>query len=80
MTTHDPKLQKGLNPANKEIRVKNYAENMSKEVAMISHSCGVPEPRLLRRYHARLVSANGISLGLNEIFPDRKMRSEYSDA
>jgi glutamate synthase domain-containing protein 2 len=75
VTTHDPKLQKGLDPANKAVRVKNYAENMAKEVAMISHSCGVPEPKLLRRYHARLVSANGISLGLNEIYPDHETRS-----
>jgi glutamate synthase domain-containing protein 2 len=77
VTTHDPKLQKGLDPTGKAVRVRNYAENMAKEVAMIAHSCGVPEPRLLRRDHARLVSANGISLGLNEVYPEREARSEH---
>lgn len=77
ITTHDEDLQRGLDPGNKAVRVANYARNMRKEVEMISHSCGVSEPHLLRRYHARLVSANGLSLALNEIHPDVEAQAEY---
>ncbi len=50
VTTHNPKLQRGLNPEHKAVRVANYARNMVHAVGMIAHSCGVPEPRKLRRY------------------------------
>ena len=76
VTTHDKKLQGGLDPASKSVRVANYAKNMMKEVAIIAHSCGVPEPSKLRRHHVRVVSANGISLGLNELHPDVPTREE----
>ena len=70
ITTHDPKLQYGLDPASKAVRVASYAKNMKKEVGIISHSCGVPEPRLLKRYHARIVLDNGRSVSMDELFPD----------
>ncbi len=71
ITTHDPKLQKGLDPADKAVRVEHYIENMVHEVGIIAHSCGVPEPRRLRRYHARMVCDNGRSQAISEIFPDQ---------
>jgi len=77
VTTHDRKLQRGLVPELKSVRVANYARNMMKEVAIIAHSCGVPEPRLLRRIHARVVSANGLSIQLNDLHPDVPTRKEY---
>ncbi len=51
ITTHNPKLQKGLNPQDKAVKVANYCHNMIKEVEMIAHSCGVDEPRKLSRAH-----------------------------
>ncbi|HKJ18318.1 MAG TPA: FMN-binding glutamate synthase family protein [Xanthomonadales bacterium] len=77
ITTHDKKLQRGLDPENKAVRVANYHKNMSKEVAIIAHSCGVPEPRKLKRHHARVVSANGISLSLSELHPPVETRQEF---
>lgn len=77
VTTHDRKLQRGLVPEMKSVRVANYAGNMMKEVAIIAHSCGVPEPRRFRRFHARVVSANGLSVALNELHPEVPTRSEY---
>ncbi|MDX1556486.1 MAG: glutamate synthase-related protein, partial [Xanthomonadales bacterium] len=77
VTTHDKKLQRGLVPELKSVRVANYAKNMMKEVAIIAHSCGVPEPRSLKRFHARVVSANGISIALNDLHPDIPTRAEY---
>lgn len=69
ITTHNPRLQKGLNPMHKAVRVMHYQQNMEKEVGMIAHSCGVHEPRQLRRFHARVVQANGLTLGLDELYP-----------
>jgi glutamate synthase domain-containing protein 2 len=77
ITTHDRKLQRGLHPEDKAVRVANYANNMMKEVSIISHSCGVPEPRKLQRFHARIVSANGLSMSLAELHPDVPTKSEY---
>ncbi len=70
ITTHDKKLQRGLNYRNKTIRVMHYAQNMMHEVGNIAHSCGVTSPRKLRRYHARIVTENGLSVPLNELHPD----------
>lgn len=47
-----------------------YTKNMLYEVGLIAHSCGVREPRELRRFHARIVSTNGLSIPLNELHPD----------
>jgi glutamate synthase domain-containing protein 2 len=70
ITTHNPKLQKGLNPEDKAVRVMHYAKNMRKEVGVIAHSCGVREPRQLRRHHARIVLDNGLSMPLNKLHPE----------
>ena len=70
VTTHDPDLQKGLVPEEKAIRVANYITNLVKEVGIIAHSCGVKEPRQLRRYHARLVTDHGKSIPLDELWPE----------
>jgi glutamate synthase domain-containing protein 2 len=68
ITTHNPRLQKGLDPTLKAVRVMNYARNMVKEVGVIAHSCGVREPRELKRYHARMVQADGLSIPLDEYY------------
>jgi glutamate synthase domain-containing protein 2 len=70
ITTHDKRLQRGLVPADKAMRVMRYQQNMEKEVGIIAHSCGVPESRRLKRFHCRVVQANGKSVPLNEIYPD----------
>lgn len=70
ITTHNPKLQFGLDPTSKAERVANYANNMKKEVGIIVHSCGVAEPRLLKRYHARIVLDNGRSVSVDEMYPE----------
>ena len=69
ITTHDKKLQRGLVPEDKAERVYHYQRAVEHDVAMIAHSCGVARPRLLRREHARIVQANGLSLPMNELYP-----------
>jgi len=76
ITTHNKRLQKGLNPIDKAERVRRFAEQMHYEINVIAHSCGVPEPRRLRRYHCRMVTANGQSVPLDELYPEET--STYS--
>jgi glutamate synthase domain-containing protein 2 len=70
ITTHNKRLQKGLDATVKAVRVKNYVQNMVYEVGVIAHSCGVREPRKLKRYHARIVTETGRSLPLNEVYDE----------
>ncbi len=70
ITTHDRDLQKGLVVSDKAERVYRYATMVRKEVGIIAHSCGVPEPRRLRRFHCRLVQPDGRSAPLDEIYPE----------
>ena len=72
ITTHNVKLQRGLNPGEKSVRVMHYQKNMTKEVGVIAHSCGVQEPRQLRRYHARIVGDHGLSTPLDVLHPEVK--------
>lgn len=69
ITTHDPRLQRGLDPADKAVRVASFQRNLTHEVEIIAHSCGVGGPRELRRFHAREVQSNGRSVALDELFP-----------
>ena len=69
ITTHDPRFQKGLVVSDKWRRVSAYAKNITKEVEMISHSVGVPEPRQLKRSHVRIMQDNGCSVPMNTIYP-----------
>ncbi len=70
ITTHDKNLQRGLVVTDKAERVARYQQGMEKEVAVIAHSCGAAEPRLLRRNHCRIVQYNGQTALLSEIYPD----------
>ena len=78
ITTHDRRLQRGLNPEEKSVRVRNFVEKMRAEVGTIAHSCGVPHPRALKRYHCRIVQANGRSIPLNEVYPPVAARTPAS--
>lgn len=69
ITTHIPRLQRGLDPADKAVKVANYCQNLVHEVETIAHSCGVAEPRRLKRYHVRIVQANGTSVPLDVLKP-----------
>ena len=72
VTTHDKRLQRGLDPGDKAERVRRYAEHMHHELGVIAHSCGVTEPRRLKRFHCRIVQSTGRSVPLNELYPDVK--------
>lgn len=69
VTTHNPKLQRGLNVDDKSVRVMHYVQNMIKEVGMIAHSCGVDTPQELNRHHCHIVINHGPSSSLAELYP-----------
>ena len=69
ITTHKAHLHKGLNPAEKSVKVANYCMNMIHEVQIISHSCGVSRPRLMGRKHVRIVQSDGKSVPMDRLYP-----------
>jgi len=76
ITTHDARLQKGLVPHAKADKVAAYAAGMINEVEVIAHSCGVEEPRQLRRQHVRVVQDNGISVPMSQLYPTQKIKEK----
>ncbi|MBT3307345.1 MAG: FMN-binding glutamate synthase family protein, partial [Alphaproteobacteria bacterium] len=69
ITTHNPRLQRGLVVEEKAQLVANYVRNINKGIRLICHSCGVHEPSELDRNHCRIVMPNGRSVPLDEIYP-----------
>ena len=69
VTTHDPRLQRGLVVTDKAQRVAAYCRNMNREIEMIAHSCGLRHARELRREHVRIVQPSGQSIGLDRLHP-----------
>jgi glutamate synthase domain-containing protein 2 len=75
ITTHNPRLQRGLVVEEKFLRVANYARNINREIDMIAHSCGVRHARELRRAHVRLVQPTGGSIALDVLWPGETRRA-----
>ena len=69
ITTHDRRLQRGLEPEHKAVRVMNYVERIRYDVGVLAHSCGVPHPHALKRSHCRIVQNSGKSVPLDELYP-----------
>ena len=74
ITTHDPKLQRGLVVEEKWERVRNYCRSMNREIDMIAHSCGLRHAREFRREHVRIVQGPGRSAALNILYPTPAVR------
>jgi glutamate synthase domain-containing protein 2 len=74
VTTHNPKLQRGLVVEDKAERVAAYCRNMNKEIDMIAHSCGLKHAREFRREHVRIMQSSGHSEALNRLYPYPALR------
>lgn len=68
ITTHDKRLQRGLDPENKSVRVMNYCKTVRKEVNMIAHSCGLDCPQDLTRDHVMIIQASGRSKPFSKVW------------
>lgn len=83
ITTHDPKLQKGLVAEEKAVRVANYAKEIAYSIGLIAHSCGVSEPRQLNRQHVRMIQDQSHSVCYNDVNPlpteNASIRSQEAD-
>ena len=51
VTAVDPRLIKGLDPADKAVRVARYAQKMREDVEIIAHSCGLTDPGFFAPKH-----------------------------
>ena len=69
VTTHNPRLQRGLVVEEKFLRVANYATGLQREIDMIAHSTGCRHARELRRGHVRIVATAGRSVAYSNLFP-----------
>lgn len=69
ITTHDPRLQKGLVVEEKYEKVANYANGLVQDVEILAHSVGAVEPREINRNHVRIVQGDGTSVPLSEVWP-----------
>ena len=69
ITTNDTRLQRGLNPTDKAVRVHTYVKELTTEVQMIARSCGVAQADKLDRHHVRLVQTNGTSERMDILHP-----------
>ncbi len=77
ITTHNKKLQRGLDWEVKKERVKHYVDNLQKELEMLAHSCGVASPRELTREHAHIVTEPRSSVSMSELHPYVKIKEEF---
>lgn len=79
ITTHNKRLQQGLDPEEKAVRVKNFVGKIRYGTGLIAHSCGVLHPRSLRRHHCQIVQANTIPVPLGELYPYQNIMPEYEN-
>ena len=77
ITTHKDSLQKGLDPQEKSVRVQNFVNKIRYGTGLIAHSCGVSDPRALKRYHCRIVQEGARSIPLDELHPVPETLPEY---
>ncbi len=76
ITTHNKRLQRGLDPNEKSVRVKNFADKITYGVNLIAHSCGAHHARGLKRYHVRIVQHDGLSVPLIELHPEQHSEAD----
>jgi glutamate synthase domain-containing protein 2 len=79
ITTHDKRLQRGLDPKDKAVRVNRFVDGVRTGVGTIAHSCGVPHPRALKRFHCRIVQDTGRSVPMDALYPPVEVLEEYRD-
>ncbi|RTR39156.1 FMN-binding glutamate synthase family protein [Shewanella canadensis] len=68
ITTHNKRLQQGLNVQHKTKRVANYNKYMHYGLGLIAHSCGVSNAREIDKKHIRIVTENGLSIALDKLY------------
>jgi glutamate synthase domain-containing protein 2 len=76
-------LQAGLDPADKGVRVHNYALALERDLQMITHACGLKHPSQLSRAHLMMNVSPGVRKSLADLYPyphGPRLRRGYSRA
>lgn len=55
VTTHNPWLQRGLDPDDKSERLSNYVDGLRAELGRLARTCGVPHPALVASHQLELL-------------------------
>ena len=76
ITTHNTRLQRGLDPTEKSERVKNFVGKIDYGVNLIAHSCGARHARALQRKHLRIVQSDGKSVAMDVLYPPQQQSQE----
>jgi glutamate synthase domain-containing protein 2 len=69
VTTQNKWLQAGLDPADKGVRVRNYALALERDLQSIAHACGLTHPGQLHRGHLVMNIAPGVRKPLIDVYP-----------
>ncbi|MGI9406103.1 MAG: FMN-binding glutamate synthase family protein [Hyphomicrobiaceae bacterium] len=69
ITTHNKRFQRGLDPTDKAVRVKNFVGKIRYGTGIIAHSCGATHVRGLKRKHCRIVLESGRSVSFEDLYP-----------
>jgi glutamate synthase domain-containing protein 2 len=69
IATHSKWLQGGLDPADKGVRVANYAKALRKELMVLVRSMGLKSPTEITRHHVFVVQPDGHSKALSDLWP-----------
>ena len=69
VATQNRWLQSGLDPADKGVRVRNYALALERDLQMITHACGLTHPSELTRGHVVMNISPGVRKSLEELCP-----------
>lgn len=77
VTTHKRSLQAGLDPEAKGDAVAKFVKKMREDVAMVAHSCGAAHARDLKRFHVRIVQADGASIPLDILCEEMAEKHGY---
>ena len=72
ITTHNKRLQQGLDVGDKTQRVANYNKYIHYGLGVIAHSCGVTNARQLNKSHIRIVTENGLSIALDKLYENHQ--------
>jgi glutamate synthase domain-containing protein 2 len=78
VTTQNQWLQSGLDPADKGVRVSNYALALERDLEMITHACGLAHPGQLHRGHVVMNIAPGVRKAFVDLFPYPTGRPELA--
>lgn len=72
ITTHNKRLQQGLDVMDKTQRIANYNKYIHYGIGLIAHSCGLRNIRELNKSHIRIVTENGLSVALEKLYESHR--------